>query len=164
MSATPRPDATLHDPAHAAPGPVILLVDDDPDCRALVRDAIESLDLPCRVFECPNGIEGLRFIHGDGTYAQSPRPDLVILDLEMPGADGHAVLAQLRSDTRYRDLPVMVLTGVDDDDQERLALRHGANSYACKDRDAGTMMRKVTSAAEYWTTVHRALPPRSAAA
>ena len=143
---------------------VILLVDDDPDYRMLVRDAIESLGRPIRVYECVDGCDGIRFLKEAGAVDGSPCPNLVLLDLEMPGADGHEVLAQLRADERFRDLPVVVMTGLDDDESERRALDNGASSYTCKVRDTGDMLRRIESAAIYWTTVHRQLKPNSSAA
>ncbi len=142
---------------------VILLVDDDPDYRMLVRDAIESLGRPIKVFECVDGCDGIRFLQRVGSDKSSPRPDLVLLDLEMPGADGHEVLVRVRADHRLRDLPVVVMTGLDDDESERRALSNGASSYTCKVRDTQDMLRRIEAAAVYWTTVHRQLPGASAA-
>jgi len=143
--------------AHSGKEAVILLVDDDPDYRMLVRDALESLNLPVKVFECVDGCDGIRFLKRAGSGEETPRPSLVLLDLEMPGADGLEVLASLRADERYRDLPVVVMTGVDDDDTERRALDIGASSYTCKVQDTDDMLRRIEAAAVYWTTVHRQL-------
>ncbi len=153
-----------HDTRPRGSESVILLVDDDPDYRMLVRDALESLDLPVKVYECVDGCEGIRFLQRAGSGEETPRPNLVLLDLEMPGADGLEVLANLRADGRYRDLPVVVMTGVDDDDVERRALNVGASSYACKVPDTEDMLRRVEAAARYWTTVHRQLAARTNAA
>lgn len=156
-SSSRRPKSSGHES-------VILLVDDDPDYRMLVRDALESLDLPVKVYECVDGWEGIRFLKEAGSGEKPPRPHLVLLDLEMPGANGLEVLANLRADGRYRDLPVVVMTGVDDDDVERRALNVGASSYACKVPDTEDMLRRVEAAARYWTTVHRQLAARTNAA
>ncbi len=143
---------------------VILLVDDDPDYRMLVRDAIESLGRPIKVFECVDGCDGIRFLQRAGADEASPRPNLVLLDLEMPGADGHEVLVRLRADERLRDLPVVVMTGLDDDESERRAMDNGASSYTCKVQDTDDMLRRIEAAAIYWTTVHRQLSESSSAA
>ncbi|MCC6908486.1 MAG: response regulator [Phycisphaerales bacterium] len=143
---------------------IILLVDDDPDYRMLVRDAIESLGRPIKVFECVDGCDGIRFLQQICSDQSSPRPDLVLLDLEMPGADGHEVLIRVRADQRLRDLPVVVMTGVDDDESERRALSNGASSYTCKVQDTQDMLRRIEAAAVYWTTVHRQLPRATSAA
>ena len=143
---------------------VILLVDDDPDYRMLVRDAIESLGRPIKGFECVDGCDGIRFLQQAGAEGSAPRPNLVLLDLEMPGADGHEVLVQLRADERFRDLPVVVMTGLDDDESERRALNNGASSYTCKVQDVGDMLARIEAAAIYWTTVHRQMKEASSAA
>ncbi len=143
---------------------VIVLVDDDPDYRMLVRDAIESLNLPVKVYECVDGCDGIRFLKQAGAEGGAPRLSLVLLDLEMPGADGLEVLANVRADDRLRDLPVVVMTGVDDDEVQRRALETGASSYTCKVKDTEDMLRRIEAAALYWTTVHRQLSTRSSAA
>ncbi|MFG0329931.1 MAG: response regulator [Phycisphaerales bacterium] len=141
---------------------VILLVDDDADCRMLIRDAIESSGGEYEVYECRDGEDGLAFLKRESEYEDAPRPSIVFLDLEMPGKNGHQVLVELRSMDALRDLPVVMLTGVDSDEAERIALQNGANSYTCKSADPEALFDVVTEATKYWTRVHR--PIRSTAA
>src|SRR5688572_23684030 len=70
----------------------ILLVDDDPDCRMLIRDAIEESKVSNRVFEVPDGLEAIEFLSRRGKYAGAPRPGLIYLDIEMPGMNGQETL------------------------------------------------------------------------
>lgn len=145
--------------------PTILLVDDDPDCRLLVRDAILSQNAKACVLECGNGREALELLRtrcGDKHGATTP--SLVFLDLEMPVLNGQQTLARIRSHPQLSGIPVVILTGLDDDGQERLALDNGANSYACKGQDAATLFDRVTNATAYWTRVHRPLGPGRCAA
>lgn len=144
--------------------PVILLVDDDPDYRMLVRDALESLERDFEIYECVDGLDGLHFIQRNGHYSDVPTPTLVLLDLEMPRCNGHEVLKRLRADRRFKSLPVVVLTSLDDDDEEREAMRNGASSYTCKTGDLDAMWNKIETAASYWLGVHRVLPPQTVAA
>lgn len=150
-------------PLDADAAPVILLVDDDPDYRMLVRDALESSGRAFQIFECVDGLDGIHFVRGDGEYESMPTPNLVILDLEMPRCDGHEVLKRLRADERFKTLPIVVLTSLDDDDEERRALLNGASSYTCKTGDLDQMFDKLETAASYWIKVHRRLPPSVAA-
>ena len=134
---------------------VILLVDDDPDCRLLIRDAIAESKVTNRVFEVTNGREALDFLHRRGAFADAPRPGLVYLDLEMPGMDGQEALKQIRSEGTFRDIPVVMMTGVCDEQQMRLAAANGANSYTLKPANAEQFLRTVTQSTNYWLTIHQ---------
>src|SRR5437868_6404872 len=81
----------------------ILLVDDDPDCRMLIRDAIEECHVSNSVFEASNGLEALDFLKRRGAFAAAPRPGLIYLDLEMPGMNGQETLKQIKADPELRD-------------------------------------------------------------
>jgi len=135
--------------------PVILIVDDDPDCRMLIRDAIESNSEEVHIYECTDGHDGLEFLHKNGTYKDAPRPNVVFLDLEMPRTDGRQMLEILRAHPTLADLPVVVLTGVDDDETERRIMSIGANSYTCKSRNPDRLINTVMQTAAYWTRIHR---------
>src|SRR3712207_366241 len=101
----------------------ILLVDDDEDCRTLIRDAISECKVSNEIFECANGHEALDFLYRRGKFADKPRPGLVYLDIEMPGMDGQAVLRQIKSDAGLRDIPVVMMTGVAEEKQMEEAAR-----------------------------------------
>src|SRR5271154_2222768 len=92
----------------------ILLVDDDEDCRQLIRDAIEQGKLDNPVYEVSSGEEALAFLHREGVYADAPRPGLVYLDIEMPGIGGQEALKAIRSETGFADIAVVMMTGVTD--------------------------------------------------
>jgi len=106
----------------------ILLVDDDPDCRQLIRDAIETGKFDNPVCEVSSGEEALLFLKRVGVYADAPRPGLIYLDIEMPGMGGQETLQAIRRDPRFADIAVVMMTGVTDDQQKHLAMRSGANS------------------------------------
>jgi len=122
---------------------VVLLVDDDPDCRALVRAAIETSGIASIVHEVGDGREALDFIHRRGRFASAPRPGLIYMDIEMPGLDGQAALAAIRSDPCFRDIPVVMMTGIRDIEQMRLAAQRGANSYNLKQENADHFCQTV---------------------
>lgn len=110
----------------------ILLVDDDPDCRTLARDAITYAFPSARVWEVCGGCDALDFLRRRGRYITAPVPDIVYTDLEMPDMSGQDLLKALKNDPALRDMPVVVLTGLDDDRQRLKAQRNGARSYALK--------------------------------
>jgi len=133
----------------------ILLVDDDDDCRQLIRDAIEQGKLDNPVYEVSSGEEAIAFLTRQGTYANAPRPGLVYLDIEMPGMNGQQTLKAIRSDPRFADIAVVMMTGVTDDEQKRIAMAHGANSYTNKPTDAMTFMQTVLQSTNYWLRIHQ---------
>ena len=133
----------------------ILLVDDDEDCRQLIRDAIEQGKLDNRVYEAASGEEALAFLHRPGAYADAPRPGLIYLDIEMPGMDGQETLKAIRRDPRFADVAVVMMTGVTDDAQKILAMANGANSYTNKPTDALTFMHTVLQSTNYWLRIHQ---------
>ena len=133
----------------------ILLVDDDEDCRQLIRDAIEQAKLDNPVYEVSSGEEALAFLHRQGAYADAPRPGLVYLDIEMPGMDGQETLKAIRRDPRLSDIAVVMMTGVTDDAQKILAMANGANSYTNKPTDAMTFMQTVVHSTNYWLRIHQ---------
>src|SRR5216110_2127556 len=105
----------------------ILLIDDDPDCRMLIRDAISGCKVSNDVHEVCNRLEALQFLRKAGRFAGAPRPGLVYLDIEMPGMDGLETLRQIKADPALRDIPVVMMTGVCAEEQMKQAAAFGAN-------------------------------------
>ena len=146
-----------HDHAkHAAQQPItILLVDDDPDCRMLIRDAISECKVSNSVYECSNGKEALDFLNGRGRWKDAPRPGLIYLDLEMPGLNGQETLRAIKADPKLRDIPVVMMTGVADENEMKLAAANGANSYTLKPANVEQFLRTVLASTSYWLTIHQ---------
>ena len=133
----------------------ILLVDDDPDCRMLIRDAIAECKVTNEVFEACNGAEALDFLYQRGKFRNMPRPGLIYLDIEMPGMDGQATLRHIRDNADFREIPVVMMTGVSDEEQMRLAAANGANSYTIKPANAEQFLRTVLASTDYWLSIHQ---------
>lgn len=134
----------------------ILLVDDDPDCRLLVRDAIEQSKVAnVVVYESCNGMEALEFLSQSGPHEGAPRPGLIFLDIEMPGMDGQECLRRVRANVDFRDVPIVMMTGVSDETEMRRAADNGANSYTIKPANAEQFLRTVLASTNYWLTVHQ---------
>jgi CheY-like chemotaxis protein len=133
----------------------ILLVDDDVDCRMLIRDAICQSKVSNRVFEVSSGEEAMDFLRRRGRWAQAPKPGLIYLDIEMPGMDGQSVLKAIKSDPDLRDIPVVMITGVSDQEQMRMAADAGANSYTIKPINAEQFLKTVLTSTNYWLTIHQ---------
>jgi len=133
----------------------ILVVDDDPDCRMLIRDAIEESKVSNRVFEVSDGAEAIEFLSRRGKYADAPRPGLIYLDIEMPGMNGQETLRRVRAMPELRDIPVVMMTGVCDENQMREAAANGANSYTLKPANAEQFLNTVLASTSYWLTIHQ---------
>jgi CheY-like chemotaxis protein len=133
----------------------ILLVDDDVDCRMLIRDAIVESKVSNRIYEISDGQEALDFLHRRGQYANAPRPGLIYLDIEMPGMNGQEVLKAIKADPSLRNIPVVMMTGLSDERQMRMAAEAGANSYTVKPANADQFLKTVVSSTNYWLTIHQ---------
>jgi len=134
---------------------VILLVDDDVDCRMLLRDAIADSKVRNTVYEACNAEEAWRFLRREPPYASVPRPGLIYLDVEMPGMSGLQLLEKIKNEPTLRDIPVVMMTGVSDEEQMRAAARAGANSYTIKPANAEQFLRTVVQSTNYWLTIHQ---------
>jgi CheY-like chemotaxis protein len=133
----------------------ILLVDDDPDCRMLIREAIRACRATNVVYEVSSGEEAIQFLDRSGPHGDAPRPGLIYLDLEMPGMNGQEVLKRIRSNRDMDDIAVVMMTGVSDDREMREAAANGANSYTLKPAGAEQFLRTVLSSTQYWLTIHQ---------
>lgn len=131
----------------------ILLVDDDRDFRMLMRDIIDTACSRVDVREAPGGAAGLEYLRRSLVDPQTPRPDLIYLDLEMPGLGGQEVLSAIKSDPALAAIPVVMLTGLDDDGQRRMAIRNGAQGYAIKPSEPRQFLRTVMSSVSRWVAI-----------
>jgi CheY-like chemotaxis protein len=149
VSTGPGGQITIHKPI------TILLVDDDPDCRLLIRDAITECKVSNSIHEASNGLEALDFLKRRGKHKDAPRPGLIYLDLEMPGMDGQQTLKAIKADPELRDIPVVMMTGVCDETEMKRAAANGANSYTIKPANVEQFLRTVLASTHYWLTIHQ---------
>ena len=153
-AAKPQPMGAAY--AAGAGQPItILLVDDDADCRLLIRDAIGESKVRNTVFEVGSGEEAMEFLTRTGRHASAPRPGLIYLDIEMPGMGGQEALKRIRGLAEYRDTPVVMMTGVSDEAEMELAAANGANSYTLKPANAEQFLRTVVASTNYWLEIHQ---------
>jgi len=133
----------------------ILLVEDDPADAFLVRTAIREAKVLCDLHHVADGDKAMAFLHRDGDMGDVPRPDLILLDLNMPGRNGHQVLAEVKSNPDLRDIPVVVLTTSDAASDVRACYAAGANSYVTKPVDLDGFLKAMRSIEDYWFAVVR---------
>src|SRR5262245_53613213 len=113
----------------------ILLAEDNPADVRLLQEAFKESQLESSLSVVPDGVEALAFLRHEGRYTDAPRPDLLVLDLNMPKKDGREVLAEMKSDSQLQAIPVMILSSssLPEDQQRTLAL--GAVRYIVKPQE-----------------------------
>jgi two-component system response regulator len=121
----------------------ILVVDDDSADVALVRDFLVGGAVPCRLSVASDGQEALSFLRREGKNAHAPRPDLVLLDLNMPRVDGRKTLELIKGDPGLRSIPVVVFTTSSSVEDIRRSYDDHANAYVTKPIDLDDFERVV---------------------
>lgn len=139
----------------------ILLVDDDDDDVRLMEKALERDRIINNVQRVDDGIEAMALLRREGQYADARRPDLILLDLNMPRKDGREVLKEIHEDPDLATIPVVVLTTSDDDRDVIECYKHMVNSYVTKPVDLLQFRDILQVVREYWFSVVR-LPPATA--
>lgn len=131
---------------------VILMTDDDTEDCLLVKEAMEEADFGDALRFVADGEELLEYLHRDGRHAaeHAPRPDLILLDLNMPRKDGREALRLIKSDPRLRDIPVVVLTTSASEDDVAFCYRNGANSFVCKPTSFREWIDGLRVFCSYW--------------
>lgn len=129
---------------------VVLLVEDSPSDASLTREALQIPDLSVDLRVVPDGEEALEYLRRAGRYADAPRPDLVLMDLNLPRRDGRELLVEAKADLALQTIPFVVLTSSDADADIRAAYRAHANSYLTKPSDFATFRERMAALAEYW--------------
>jgi CheY-like chemotaxis protein len=132
---------------------LVLLVDDDPSDRELIRLALEGATRTIELVTVGSGPEALDYLRKEGAWATSEPmriPDLVILDLEMPGMRGREVLERIRTDQVIPYIPVVVLTSSDDPRDVDSCYQSGANSYVVKPFGAEPFTEAVDVIERFW--------------
>ncbi len=137
----------------------ILLVEDSPGDVLLTKEALREVQVANELSVARDGEEAMAFLRNEGEFAASPRPDLVLLDLNLPRMDGRAVLTAIKEDDDLRRIPVIVLTTSSADEDILHAYDHHANSYIRKPVDLNRFLEVVRSIEDYWIGFV-ALPPR----
>ena len=137
----------------------ILLVEDNPGDARLAQEALKEGRMTSRLKVVVDGVEAMAYLRREGQYAGAPRPNLVLLDLNLPRKDGRQVLAELKADEDLRRIPVVVLTTSQAEQDILRSYDLHANCYITKPVDLDRFISVVRSIEEYWCSVVT-LPPR----
>lgn len=113
----------------------VLLVEDDPGDVLLIREAFSDHKVVNVLSVVSDGVEAMRFVRGEGEYAERERPDLVLLDLNLPRKSGSEVLAEIKADPELQTIPVIVLTTSEAEEDVMRSYQMHANAYITKPVD-----------------------------
>jgi CheY-like chemotaxis protein len=131
----------------------VLLIEDNPGDVRLTEEALKEGKVLNNLSVVQDGVEAMAFLNREGKYATSPRPDIVLLDLNLPRKDGREVLLELKAHESFRRIPVVILTtSRAEEDIVRTYDLH-ANCYIAKPVDLDQFIRVVQSIEEFWFTV-----------
>lgn len=133
----------------------ILLVDDNPLDVRLTMEALKDSKLHLVIDVARDGVEAMAFLQRQGAHAAAQRPDLILLDLNMPRKDGREVLAEMKADPALRHIPVVILTTSDADQDVLITYDLGANCYVTKPVDLDQFAKVVQSITDFWFTIVR---------
>jgi len=139
----------------------VLLVEDNPGDADLTRAGLEKSQFPIELTVLASGTEAVAFIQRKGKFADEPRPDLVLLDLNLPGVDGQYVLSEIKRNDEMKRVPVSILTSSSAESDVARSYELGANSYVVKPFDFKNHQSIVRAVEEFWFRVVK-LPPRVA--
>jgi CheY-like chemotaxis protein len=136
----------------------VLLVEDNPGDVRLTREALKEGKVRNNLSVAPDGVEALAFLRREGKYADAPRPDVILLDLNLPRKDGREVLEAIKADPALRNIPVVILTTSDAERDIVRAYSLHANCYITKPVDLDQFITVVKSIEDFWFTIVK-LPP-----
>lgn len=138
---------------------VALLVDPNTEDVRLFLEALENKKIVNEIHSVPNGAEALDFLHQRGEYTDAPRPNLILLNIELPEIDGHQLLEDLTGDPELEGIPVIVLTGSGKAEDVSQSYQLHANAYVQKPVEPDEFLDTIRSLENFWLEVVW-LPPR----
>lgn len=139
----------------------VLLVEDNPRDVRLTQRAFKQAGLPHELRVVRDGDEALAYLHREGAYTSpelSPRPDVILLDLNLPRMGGHELLRQVKQDVHFKQVPIIVLTTSGRPDDVRLAYETGANAYLLKPVEFSRFTDVIGQVGRFWLETVQ-LPP-----
>ena len=131
----------------------ILLVEDNEGDARLAKEAMRDSKLRNNLHHVADGEEAMAFLKKEGKYSKVPRPDLILLDLNLPKKDGRQVLAEIKGDDRFKRIPVVILTVSSAEEDILKSYNLHANCYITKPIDLGQFMKVVRSIEDFWLTI-----------
>lgn len=131
----------------------ILLVEDSPTDVLIAREALTEAKLYNTIHVAEDGVEAMDFLYRRGKFTSAPRPDLILLDLNLPRKSGREVLAEIKADRYLKNIPVVVLTTSSDEEDILKSYDLHANCYVIKPVEFPNFVRAIQSIQQFWFSV-----------
>lgn len=131
----------------------VLLVEDDPGDTLMIREAFTDNKVHNTLSCVTDGVQAMQFLRREGQYQEAPRPDLILLDLNLPRKDGREVLAEIKGDQQLCTIPVVVLTTSQAEEDVLRSYQLHANAYVTKPVDFDCFIKVVRQIDEFFVTV-----------
>ena len=131
----------------------VLLLEDEAADAYLVKVALKENKALVRLHHVLDGREGMGFLQKNGDYSNAPRPDLILLDLNMPSMNGYEFLAFVKSDDSFKSIPIVVLTTSDVESDIVCVYQLGAASYITKPTGMDSFISMIDKLSDYWINV-----------
>ena len=131
----------------------VLLLEDEAADAYLVKVALKENKALVRLHHVLDGREGMGFLQKNGDYSNAPRPDLILLDLNMPGMNGYEFLTFVKSDDSFKSIPIVVLTTSDVESDIVCVYQLGAASYITKPTGMDSFISMIDKLSDYWINV-----------
>jgi chemotaxis family two-component system response regulator Rcp1 len=131
----------------------ILLVEDSPGDVRLTREALKDAKMYVNLHVTSDGIDAMAFLNREGEYAAVPRPDLILLDLNLPRKDGRQVLEEIKESPSLKSIPVVILTTSASDEDVMRSYQLHANCYISKPVDLEGFLKVITSIDNFWLSI-----------
>lgn len=131
----------------------ILMVEDNPGDVRLAREALKEAKVVNNLQVLENGVEAIRFLRNEGEFHDAVRPDLILLDLNLPGKNGQEVLGEIKKDPDLQSIPVVVLTTSSAEVDILNSYKLHANCYVTKPVDSGKFFGAIKAIEEFWLSI-----------
>ncbi len=129
---------------------MIFLVEDNKADIRLIQEALKNSPISHEVMTVSNGVDAMAFLRQEGEYENAPRPDLILLDLNLPRKDGREVLAEIKSDPSLKRIPVVILTTSHNQEDIHHSYDLHVNCYITKSRNLSQLFTIVRGIEEFW--------------
>lgn len=137
---------------------IIFLVEDNRGDIRLIQEALKATSTPCEMVIARDGMEAMAYLRQDGEHMNAVRPDLILLDLNLPKKDGREVLAEIKADPKLRHIPVVVLTTSRHEEDILKSYDLHVNCYISKSRNLSQLFKIVRGIEKFWLET-ATLPP-----
>lgn len=138
----------------------ILIVEDNPGDARLIREVLNDNKVYSSLFIVNDGVEAMNFLNNKGKFKSVPRPDLIILDLNLPKKDGREVLAEIKADEDLKYIPVVIMTISQAEEDILKTYKLHANCYVTKPIDLTEFIKVIKSIEDFWFSIVK-LPPKN---